>query len=73
MNDKYIEELSKLRLEETHLKRCLDVKYYNKEQRKKFFERIKEIKKEKEKLKFKIRLQKEVKNAKDNNTNKSYN
>ena len=73
MNDRYIEQLSKLQLEEKHLKRCLDIRYYNKEQRSAFFNRIKEIRKEMEQLKFKIRFEKEINNVKDSNTNKSSN
>lgn len=73
MNNELIEELSKLELQKKHLIRCLDSQYYNKCQRAKTFEKIKDLKKQIEKLKFKIRLNREIKNVKNNNTTESYN
>lgn len=60
-NDELIEKLSKLRLEENCLKRNLDVNYLDSELRTKLFKRIKENKKEIQLVKFKIRLEKEMK------------
>lgn len=73
MNNELIEELSKLELQKKHLIRCLDSQYYSKHQRTKTFEKIKDLKKQIEKVKFKIRLNKEIKNVKNNNTNESNN
>ena len=67
MNDKLIDELSRLKLEETSLKRCLDRAFYDYDKRTELFNRIKEIKKEIEQIKFKLRLEKEMKNDEDNN------
>lgn len=60
-NDELIEKLSKLRLEENCLKRNLDINYLDEEIRTKIFKRIKENKNEIELVKFKIRLEKEMK------------
>lgn len=71
MNDDLISQLSELELKEKHLKRCLDVTYYNSEKRNKFFEEIKEIRKQKDIIKFKIRMRKEKANVENNNSIKS--
>ena len=68
MNDKLIEQLSKYRLEETSIKRELDRNYRSDVIRTRMFKRLKFIKKEQERLKFRLRLEKEIKNDKDNNT-----
>ena len=60
-NDELIDKLSKLKLEETCLKRNLDMNYLDEEMRTKIFKRIKENKKEIELVKFKIKLEKEMK------------
>lgn len=63
-NNKLIEELSKLTLEEKSLKRNLD-KYSNKSlTRTKIFYRLNEVKSEINKIKFKIKLEKELKDEK---------
>ena len=68
-NDKLIEELSKLKLEEASLKRNLDVKYCDKKTRTFLFNRIKEIKKEIEKVNFKLRVERKMNNEeRKNNT-----
>ena len=61
MNNELIDKLSKLKLEESCLKRNLDMNYLDLELRTKIFKRIKENKKEIELVKFKIRLEKEMK------------
>lgn len=61
MNNKKIDELSNLLMEEKYLKRNLDLNYYKKNDRDKYFMRLKEVKKEIEKIKFKIRLEKQIK------------
>lgn len=59
MNDKLIEQYSKLDLEEKSIKRALD-KPSMVSLRQKLFDRLKEIKSEKRKIKFKLRLEKEI-------------
>lgn len=59
MNDKLIEQYSKLDLEEKSIKRALD-KPSVVSLRQKLFDRLKEIKSEKRKIKFKLRLEKEI-------------
>lgn len=62
MNNELINQLSKLNLEKSSLKRNLDRNYYNTEIRTKMFIRIKAIDKEINKVKFMLRLEKEKKN-----------
>lgn len=61
MENKLIKELTELKIKEKAYKRFLDLKYYDNEQRSKFFNELKEIKKDIRKIKFKIRLEKELK------------
>lgn len=58
MNDTLIELYSNLELEEKSLKRALDIGTSKSRQR--IFDRLKEIKKEKNKIKFKLRLEREI-------------
>lgn len=60
MNDKLIDELARLKLEKNSLIRGLDTNYYDYEKRTKLFNRIKEVKKEIAQVKFRIRLEKEL-------------
>lgn len=64
MNDKLIDKLSNLELEEKSLKRGLDRYYMDEKARTRMFNRLQELKKEKEQVKFKLRLEKELKNEK---------
>ena len=59
MNNTLIEQLSKLKMEETALKRRLDKKLSSTE-RKKSFDRLKEVKELQEKVKFKIKLERKI-------------
>lgn len=61
MNDKLIDKLTKLELEEKCIKRNLDRYYRNENDRTRLYKRLQEIKKEKEQVKFKLRLEKELK------------
>ena len=61
MNNDLIEKISNLELEKKSLIRCLDTSYFDYEKRTELFNRIKEIKKEIQQIKFKIRLEKELK------------
>lgn len=67
-----LNKLAKLKLEEKNLRKCLDIKYYDDEKRAEIFNKIKDCKKEIEKIKFKIKMEEKL-NAKDNNTNESNN
>lgn len=67
---KLLKELQKLRLEEKNLKRCLDIKYYDDYKRTEMFDRLKQCKKDIEKVKFKMRMEKKL-NDENNNSNKS--
>ena len=64
MSDKLIDKLSNLDLEEKSVKRGLDRYYRNENDRSRLYKRLQEIKKEKEQVKFKLRLEKELKNEK---------
>ena len=63
-NSELIDVLSKLQLEEASLKRNLDIKYCDKKTRTLLFNRLREIKKEKEIINFKLRVEKEIRNEK---------
>lgn len=60
-NDKLIERLSNLQLQEKALLRVLDKVYNDIEARTKTFNQIKKVKREISSVKFKIRLEKELK------------
>ena len=64
MSDKLIDKLSNLDLEEKSVKRGLDRYYRNENDRSRLYKRLQEIKKEKEQVKFKLRLEKELNNEK---------
>lgn len=66
MNDKLIEELANLEMEEKSVKRGLDRYYTSKEYRERLFAKLEKIKKDKEYVKFKLRLNKEMKNENNN-------
>jgi hypothetical protein len=68
MNNELINQLSKLSLEKSALKRNIDRNYYNYSARNRLFFRLKEVDNEIKRVKFKIRLEKEKKNE-NNNTN----
>ncbi len=72
MNNELINQLSKLTLEEKALKRNIDRNYYNVKVRKRLFFRLKEVDNEINRVKFKIRLEREKKNG-NNNTNSTEN
>lgn len=63
MNNTLIDKLSRLKLEETSLKRNLD-KRLSVSERTKTFNRLKEVLKQQEMIKFKLKLQKEMENEK---------
>lgn len=64
MHDKLIEQLSNLELEEKSVKRGLDRYYTDKKYRERLFTKLKKIREDKEYVKFKLRLHKEMENEK---------
>lgn len=68
-NNELIERLSILKLQEKNLLRVLDRVYNDLDKRTRVFNQIKEIKKETESIKFKIRLEREMKKNGNSNTN----
>lgn len=62
MSNKLIEKLSLLTLEKKYLKRELDNNWYNSEIKKKLFEKIKNVNKEIKCVKFKLELERKIKN-----------
>lgn len=72
MSKELISELSTLDEERNFVMRQLDIYYFDKEKRQLNFKRLKEIDKEISKVKFKLKAEKEIKNA-NNNTNKPNN
>lgn len=70
MNSSDLEKkLKQLYVQSKILRLELDTCYNNSEKRSKTFDKIKEIKKEIENVKFKIKLEKELKKYENNNTN----
>ena len=69
MNDNLKDELAKLKLQTTVLKKTLDARYYDKNLRQKTFDEIKKTTKEIAQIEFKMKLEKEMKKNEDNNTN----
>lgn len=68
MSNKLIEDLSLLTLQKKYLKRELDNVWYDKAKKQKTFNKIKEIDKKIEYVKFKLELERKMKNE-NNNTN----
>ncbi len=70
-NNELIEQLSNLEMQKKSILRELDRVYNNFDLRTKRFNEVKEIKKEIDQIKFKIRLEKELRKDENNNTSKS--
>ena len=68
MNNELIEKLSLLTLEKKYLKRELDNNWYDRIKRQNIFNRIKSVNKEIEYVKFKLELERKMKNG-NNNSN----
>lgn len=62
MNNDLIDKLSLLTLEKKYLKRELDTNWYDREKRIKTFDKIKNVNKEIEYVKFKLQLERKIKN-----------
>ena len=65
-NNDLIDKLSKLELEQTSLKRHLESNVSNRLERHRTFEKIKKNEKEIEKIKFKLRLERKIRNENNN-------
>lgn len=63
-NNDLIDKLSKLKLEETSIKRHLDNNNRNQKERHRLFEKLEKTRKEIEKIKFKLSLERKIKNEK---------
>ena len=61
MNNELIEELSRNKAEQTATKRILDTYYKDEKKRTKLFNKINYLKKQEEKIKFRIRLERQIK------------
>ena len=61
MNNDLIEKLSLLELEKKYLKRELDNKWYDRKEKQKLFDRIKDVNKEIKYVKFKLELERKMK------------
>ena len=70
-----MDKLTQLKIEEQAYKRLLDCNYYDYDKRTYYFRLLKKVQKEIPKIKFQIRLNKEMnkKNVKDRNTNSTNN
>ena len=62
MNNELIEKLSLLTLEKKYLKRELDNNWYDRVKRQNIFNRIKSVNKEIEYVKFKLELERKMRN-----------
>ena len=61
MNNKLIDELAMLKLKEKNLKKVLDIYFYDPKKRTDAFNELKTIKKDIEKIKFKLRIERKMK------------
>lgn len=61
MNNKLIDELTMLKLKEKNLKRVLDIYFYDPKKRENNFKELKKVKKDIEKIKFKLRIERKMK------------
>lgn len=62
MNNKLIKRLSLLKLEKKYLKKELDNIWYDREKKKKIFKKMNEINKEIDYVKFKLELERKMRN-----------
>ena len=60
MSNKLIEKLSLLTLERNYLKRAIENSWYDKEKRKKAFEKLNAVNKEIDNVKFKLELERKM-------------
>lgn len=69
MNRELIHKLSKLKLEESSLKRQLEYSFKRNAKREKLFFRLRDVKEEIKKTKFMLRLESEKRKDEDTNSN----
>lgn len=62
MNNKLIDDLSTLTLEKKYLKRELDNNWYDRQKKQKLFDKINDVNEKIECVKFKLKLEKEIRN-----------
>ena len=65
-NNELIDKLSNLQLQETSLKRQIDNNDWNKEERTRLFNKLNKTREEIEKTKFKLSLERKIKNENNN-------
>lgn len=73
MKNKLIMELSELDTQRKYILRQIDINYYDKEKRNFCFNKLKSIDNEIKKVKFKLKIEKRIKNDKNSDSNKSNN
>lgn len=73
MSKQLIIDLSNLKLQRDYLLRQIDIHYYDKNLRHTYFTQLKKIDRDIEKVKFKIKMEKRLKNDTNSNTNQSDN
>lgn len=71
MSKQLIIELSDLKAQRDYVLRQIDINYYDKKQRQTYFLKLEEIDKRIEKVKFKLKMEKRLKNDKNSNSNQS--
>lgn len=71
MSKQLIIELSNLKAQRDYLLRQIDIYYYDKLQRQTNFTKLKEIDKDIEKVKFKLKMEKRLKNVNNSNSDQS--
>lgn len=69
MSKQLITELSDLKAQRDYVLRQIDIHYYDKKQRQTNFAKLEEIDKLIEKVKFKLKMEKRLKNDKNSNSN----
>lgn len=70
MSKQLIIELSNLKAQRDYLLRQIDIYYYDKLQRQTNFTKLKEIDKDIEKVKFKLKMEKRLKNVNNSDSDK---
>ena len=66
-----LDELVKIEIEEKSAKRNLDINYLDAKTRTKMFYILKELKKEKEKVKFMLKMERKIRKNENNNTDRA--
>lgn len=72
MSNELLDRLTKLKLEESCLKRNIDTNFFDKKTRMFLFNKHKQVQKEIQKINFKLNIERKIQNA-NNNSNKPNN